>query len=111
VRAVLGVGHHHVGRQAVAKVPTSRAVPQAEGWPVSENGLLPGVGDLAGQQVDVVDHVVDPGAARVLVEAHGPERHDLGLRVGVQLGQRLELVPGHAGELGLVEVYSETNFA
>jgi hypothetical protein len=24
------------------KVPTSRAVPQAEGWPVSENGLLPG---------------------------------------------------------------------
>jgi hypothetical protein len=26
-----------------AKVPTSRAVPQAEGWPVSENGLLPGV--------------------------------------------------------------------
>jgi hypothetical protein len=23
--------------------PTSRAVPQAEGWPVSENGLLPGV--------------------------------------------------------------------
>ncbi len=23
-------------------VPTSRAVPQAEGWPVSENGLLPG---------------------------------------------------------------------
>jgi len=26
-----------------AKVPTSRAVPQAEGCPVSENGLLPGV--------------------------------------------------------------------
>ena len=25
-----------------AKVPTSRAVPQAEGCPVSENGLLPG---------------------------------------------------------------------
>ncbi len=25
------------------KVPTSRAVPQADGWPVSENGLLPGV--------------------------------------------------------------------
>ncbi|MOA67993.1 hypothetical protein D3C78_1954080 [compost metagenome] len=24
------------------KVPTSRAVPQADGWPVSENGLLPG---------------------------------------------------------------------
>ncbi|MNC84952.1 hypothetical protein D3C83_05210 [compost metagenome] len=26
-----------------ANVPTSRAVPQAEGWPVRENGLLPGV--------------------------------------------------------------------
>ncbi len=25
-----------------ANVPTSRAVPQAEGWPVSENGELPG---------------------------------------------------------------------
>ena len=25
-----------------AKQPTSRAVPHAEGWPVSENGLLPG---------------------------------------------------------------------
>ena len=25
-----------------AKVPTSRAVPQAEGWPVSENGPFPG---------------------------------------------------------------------
>ena len=24
------------------KVPTSRAVPQAEGWPVSENAPLPG---------------------------------------------------------------------
>ncbi|MCY1435659.1 hypothetical protein D9M71_517630 [compost metagenome] len=24
------------------KVPTSRAVPQADGWPVSEKGLLPG---------------------------------------------------------------------
>ena len=24
-------------------VPTSRAVPHAEGWPVNENGLLPGV--------------------------------------------------------------------
>ena len=29
------------GRQC-AKVPTSRAVPQADGWPVRENGLLPG---------------------------------------------------------------------
>ena len=30
------------GRRLVS-VPTSRTVPQALGWPVSENGLLPGV--------------------------------------------------------------------
>jgi len=28
------------------KVPTSRAVPQAEGWPVSENAPLPGLACL-----------------------------------------------------------------
>jgi hypothetical protein len=81
-----------------AKVPHSRAVPQALGWPVSENGLLPG-SDLAHQQVHVVDHVVDPGAPRVLVEAHGPVRGDLGLRVGVELGQRFQLVLRYAREL------------
>jgi hypothetical protein len=41
-----------------AKVPTSRAVPQAEGWPVSENGPVARLGDLAGEQMDVVDQVV-----------------------------------------------------
>jgi hypothetical protein len=50
--------------------------------------------------VDVVDHVVHPGAAGVLVEAHGPEADDLLLRVGVQLGELLQAVLGHAGELG-----------
>ena len=27
----------------LASVPTSRAVPHADGWPVIENGLLPGL--------------------------------------------------------------------
>src|SRR5690606_41455898 len=39
-----------------------------------------------------------PRAARVLVEAHGPERHHLDLRVGVEFGQLLQpapLDPGH----------------
>ncbi len=54
--------------------PTSRAVPQAEGWPVKENGLLPGSGDFSGQQVDVVDEDCWHQTPRaVLVEAHGPE--------------------------------------
>ncbi len=41
--AVLGIGHDHVGRQAVDElVPTSRAVPHALGWPVRLSGLAPG---------------------------------------------------------------------
>ena len=82
-----------------AKVPTSRAVPQAEGWPVSENGPLAGLGDLAGQQVDVVDEVVDPGAAGVLVEAHGPVGADLALGIGVEAGELLDGFRRHAGDL------------
>ena len=83
-----------------ANVPTSRAVPHAEGWPVSENGTVAGRRDLAREQVEVVDHVVAPHAARVLVEAHRPERHDLDLRVGIQLRERLQPVLGNAAELG-----------
>ena len=64
-------------------MPTSRAVPQAEGWPVSEKAPLPGVGLLSGQQVHHVGLLVDPGAAGVLVEAHGPERDHLALTIGV----------------------------
>ena len=37
--------------------------------------------DFPGQQMDVVDHLVRPDAAHMLVEAHRPERHHLGLRV------------------------------
>ena len=70
------------------KVPTSRAVPQADGWPGQRERAVPRLGDLPGQQVDVVDEVVGPDAADVLVEAHGPERHHLGLGVGVELRER-----------------------
>jgi hypothetical protein len=62
------------------KVPTSRAVPQADGWPVSEKAPSPGLHWLPGQQVVHVALLVDPGAALVLVEAHGPVRHDLAVR-------------------------------
>ena len=40
--AVLGLVTAMSAGRRWAKVPTSRAVPQAEGWPVSENGLFPG---------------------------------------------------------------------
>ena len=58
-----------------------------------------GGGDFPGEQMDVVDEVVAPDAAGVLVEAHGPEASDLDLRVGIELGQRLEAVERHAGHL------------
>ena len=56
--------------------------------------------DLAHQQVDVVDHVVHPGTAGVLVEAHGPERGDLAIRIGINLSHALEVGLGHTRELG-----------
>ena len=77
-----------------AKVPTSRAVPQAEGWPVSEKAPEPGRRDLAAEQVDHVALLVHPGAAGVLVEAHRPEGDDLALGVGVELGQLDQLLLG-----------------
>src|SRR5690606_27960827 len=50
------------------------------------------------EQVDVVNEIAAPGAAGVLVEPHGPEGHDAGVGVGVELGKLLEAVRRHAGE-------------
>ena len=50
--------------------------------------------------MDVIDEVVRPSATGVLVEAHGPERRDLDLRIGIQLGQRLEILDRDTGQLG-----------
>ena len=55
-------------------------------------GAVAGLGLLAGQQVHHVGLLVDPGAADVLVEAHGPERDDLAVRVDVVVGELLELL-------------------
>ena len=41
--AVLGLATTMSAGRRWAKVPTSRAVPQADGWPVSENAPLPGL--------------------------------------------------------------------
>ncbi|MNO88738.1 hypothetical protein D3C76_802010 [compost metagenome] len=50
--------------------------------------------------MDVVNQVIRPDAPRVLVKAHGPEGDHLALRVGIQLGQGLELLGRYAGFLG-----------
>ena len=48
--------------------------------------------------------MVHPCAAVVLVHAHGPQRHDLLVRIREHLGQLLEVLDGHAGELrGVLE--------
>jgi hypothetical protein len=96
VLAVLGVGHHHVGRQPVREGAHLARGAAGAGLAGQAEGAVARLADLARQQVDVVDHVVGPGAARVLVEAHGPQAHDLGLRVGVGLGQVFQLLDRHA---------------
>jgi hypothetical protein len=52
--------------------------------------------------VDHVDLLVHPGAANVLVEAHGPEGDDPPLRVAVEVGQLLQLLLVDAGKLARV---------
>ena len=96
---MLRISDDHVGGQAVGE--GADLARRAAGGRLTgqRERAVSGLGDLAEQQVHVVDHVVDPGTARVLVEAHGPERGDLDLRIGVGLGQQFELVLGHAGNL------------
>ena len=89
VRPVLGVRHLQVGRQAVGEGADLAGGAAGRGLAGQREGRVAGLGDLSGQEVQVVDEVVRPGAAGVLVEAHGPERHHLDVRVGVELGERL----------------------
>ena len=90
VAAVLLVCHQEVGRQAVAERAHFAGGAAGGGLPGQREGAAAGLGDLAGQQVDVVNAMVHPCAAVVLVHAH--------------LGQLLEVLDGHAGELrGVLE--------
>ena len=47
--------------------------------------------------MQIVGEVVGPDATRVLVEAHGPQAHDLCLWVRVELRQGFDAVERHAG--------------
>ena len=99
-RAVLRVHHHHVGRQAVREHADLARGAARRGLAGEGERAVARRGDLAGEQMQVVDHVVRPHAARVLVEPHGPERHHLDLRVGVELRQAAQPVGRQARELG-----------
>ena len=55
------------------------------------------LGDLAGQQVQVIHQVVGPYATRMLVKAHRPVGDHFFLRIGIQLRQLLQLIFRHTG--------------
>jgi hypothetical protein len=95
---MLRIGDQHVGWQAMRESADFACGAAGRRLAGQRKRAVARFGDLAHQQVHVVDHVVDPGAARVLVETHGPERSHPGLRVGVGPGQFLESIPGYAGE-------------
>ncbi len=74
------VGDDHVGRQAVREGADLARGAAGRGLAGQRERAVAGRGDLSGQEMDVVDEVVAPDAAGVLVEAHGPERDHLCLR-------------------------------
>ena len=94
------VGHHHVGGQAVREGADLARGAAGRRLAGERERAVAGLGDFSGQQMDVVDEIVAPDAAGVLVEAHGPEARDLDLGVGIEFGQRLEPVHRHARHLG-----------
>ena len=98
MRAVLGVGHHHVGRQAMREGADLARGAAGRWLPGQRERAVAGLGDFSGQQMDVVDHLVGPHAADMLVESHGPERHDLALGIGIELCKLLEEFRLHAGQ-------------
>jgi len=97
--AVRLVGDDHVGRQTVREGADLARGAAGRRLAGQRERAVAGLGDFSGQQMNVVDEIVAPDATRVLVEAHGPEAGDLGLRIGIKFGQSLDLVRRHAGNL------------
>ena len=50
--------------------------------------------------MQIVEQLIGPYAANVLVETHGPQRHHLALRIGVELRELLQETALDARELG-----------
>ena len=90
VRPVLGVRDLQVGGEPVREGADFARGAAGRGLAREREGRVAGSGDLPRQEMQVVDKVVRPGAASVLVEAHGPGGHDLDVRIGVERSQRLE---------------------
>src|SRR5690606_16713486 len=73
--AVFRVGDDQVRGQAMGEGAHLARGATGRGLAGKREGAVARFADLPGEQVDVVDHVVRPDTAGVLVEAHGPERH------------------------------------
>ncbi len=91
---------HQIRRQAVGKGAYLARGTTGRRLPGQRERAVARLGDLAHQQVHVVHQAVDPDTTRVLVEAHGPVRNDLFVRIGIQLGQALQLFCRNLGKLG-----------
>ena len=100
VLAVLRIGDDHVGRQAMRE--RADLARRAAGGRLAgqREGRVAGLGDFSRQQMQVVDELIGPDAADMLVEAHRPERHHLALRIGIELGELLQEAALDAGQLG-----------
>ncbi len=97
--AMLWIGHNHIGRQTMRE-STDFASRTASGrLPRQRERTVAWLGNLASQQVDVIDKVVGPGTAGMLIETHGPEGGNLDLGVCIQLSQRLEILLRNTGKL------------
>ena len=59
--------------------------------------------------MNIVDQVVTPHATRVLVDAHGPVRHHLAVRVCVEFRQFTQFLDRHPAELrhGLLVIVAD----
>jgi hypothetical protein len=88
--AMFGIGHDQVGRKPVRKGADFARGAAGGRLAGKRERAIAGCGDLAGEQMNVIDHVVGPHAACVLVETHGPETRHLDVGIGVQLGQLLQ---------------------
>ena len=100
VAAMVGVLHHQVGGQAVREGAHLAGSAAGRGLAGEREGAVAGAGVAAGEEVDVVDAVVHPRAAVVLVHAHGPQAQHLAALVGEHLGEFLDVLGRHAGDLG-----------
>ncbi|MNZ69060.1 hypothetical protein D3C78_873450 [compost metagenome] len=73
LRTVRRVGDHQVRGQAMGERPHFPRRATGRWLAGQRERTVARLADLAGQQMDVVDQVIGPHPARVLVETHGPE--------------------------------------